>query len=68
MTILLTDDNGQIRAMTDDEKAAYEATVQGVANDIEAAEKEKQKMLEIRKQPLRKLGLSEDEINTVLGL
>ena len=54
--------------MTDDEKAAYEATVQGVANDIEAAEKEKQKMLEIRKQPLRKLGLSEDEINTVLGL
>lgn len=52
-----------------DEQAAEIAAVQAqMAVDKAAAEQAAIDALEARKAPLRRLGLNEDEINTVLGL
>lgn len=60
----LTQIGDEVREMTDDEVAAYEALQQEL-HDVQAAQVA---ALEARKEPLRRLGLTEDEINTVLGL
>ena len=54
--------------MSNDEQSAYEANSAAIAADIEALQNEMAQALEARKAPLRRLGLTEDEINTVLGL
>lgn len=54
----------QIRDATPEEAAAIEA--QHAA--AEQAEADRVAALEARKEPLRRLGLTEDEIDTVLGL
>jgi hypothetical protein len=63
-----TNDNGTDRDMTAAEQAAYEQTA---AQMLAAAEQEQAAAaaaLEARKAPLRRLGLTDEEIDTVLGL
>ena len=60
----IINDNGIDRPMTPDEMAAWEQ----IQSDRLAAEAEKAAQIEARKAPLRRLGLTEDEINTVLGV
>ena len=57
------DDNGIIRDMTAEELAAHEASTA----DLERIAAEQAVALEARKAPLRRLGLTEDEIDVVLG-
>lgn len=59
----IINDNGIDRPMTPDEIAAWEQ----IQQDRMAAEAEREAQLEARKAPLRKLGLTDDEINAVLG-
>jgi hypothetical protein len=61
-------DNGTDRDMTAAEQAAYEQTAAQMLAAAEQEEAEAAAALEARKAPLRRLGLTEDEINTVLGL
>ena len=61
-------DTGVDREMTVEEQAEHEARLQVLAADLAAAEQAAAEALEARKAPLRRLGLTEDEINTVLGL
>jgi len=67
MTYLIQVD-GVIREMTTSEAAAHEQFLANAAAADEAAAIEAAAALEARKAPLRRLGLTEDEINTVLGL
>ena len=50
------------RAEIDEEQAAIDQAERARIADEQAA------LLEARKAPLRRIGLTEDEINTVLGL
>lgn len=61
-------DNGIDREMTAEEVAAYEQTAAQLQTEAEAEAAQAIAALEARKAPLRRLGLTEDEINTVLGL
>jgi len=61
-------DNGTDRDMTAAEQAAYEQTAAQMLAAAEQEQAEAAAALEARKAPLRRLGLTEDEINTVLGL
>jgi hypothetical protein len=65
---MIVNDNGINREMTADEIAGYEQAAAQIAADRERAEAETTAALETRKAPLRRLGLTEDEINVVLGL
>lgn len=60
--------NGIDREMTADEIAEYEANAAKAVAEQAAAEQAAADALEARKAPLRRVGLTEDEINTVLGL
>ena len=60
--------DGMQREMTEAEKAEYEKAAAEITKDRERVTAEQQTALEARKAPLRKLGLSDEEINTVLGL
>ena len=53
-----------VRPMTDEELAVLEITIAQQAK----LEQDRANAFEARKEPLRRLGLTEDEINTVLGL
>lgn len=64
---MIVNDNGIDREMTAAEVAAYEQTVAELEADRVAREAAEVAALEARKAPLRRLGLTEDEINTVLG-
>lgn len=68
MNNLIINDNGTDRPMSADEQTVHEANSAAIAADIDALQKETAQTLEARKAPLRRLGLTEDEINTVLGL
>ena len=60
--------DGVDRIMTADEIAAHQIVL---ANSLDDRQNEMQQAaiaLDSRKEPLRRLGLTEDEINTVLGL
>lgn len=61
-------DNGIDREMTTAEISAYELTVAAFVDEQQKAQEAEAAALEARKAPLRKLGLSDEEINTVLGL
>jgi hypothetical protein len=61
-------DNGVDREMTADELATYQANAALIEADQQTAAQAEADALEARKAPLRRLGLTEDEINTVLGL
>lgn len=61
-------DNGIDRPMTEQEIADYQIMNAQIAADQAAATQAELDALEARKAPLRRLGLTEDEINTVLGL
>ena len=65
---MIVNDNGVDREMTDAEIAAYHQTAAELEADRVAREAAELAALEARKAPLRRLGLAEDEINTVLGL
>lgn len=65
---LRVNDNGIDRDMTPEEVAAYQEAAARMIAEQEIAEQEAAAALEARKEPLRRLGLSEEEINTVLGL
>lgn len=68
MSTYIISENGVERPMTEKEIAEYEAyNAQRIKDDAEA-EAAAVTALEARKAPLRRLGLTEDEINTVLGL
>lgn len=54
----------EVREMTESEFVEY----QKVQADFDAQAEAQFNALEARKAPLRRLGLTEDEINTVLGL
>lgn len=56
--------DGEVRDATDEEIAAYEQASAQMAQ----LEADRLAAIEARKEPLRKLGLTEHEINTVLGL
>lgn len=58
------DDNGIVRDMTAEELAAHEASTA----DLERIATEQAAALEARKEPLRRIGLTDEEIDTVLGL
>ena len=60
----IINDNGIDRPMTPEEIAAWKQ----IQSDRLAAETERAAQIEARKAPLRRLGLTEDEINIVLGL
>lgn len=64
----LISDNGVTRPMTEAEVAAWESAAADTIADQTARQTETAAALEARKEPLRRLGLTEDEINTVLGL
>ena len=64
---MIVNDNGIDREMTADEIAAYAQTVAQLKADQAARQEVEAAALEARKAPLRRLGLTEDEINTVLG-
>ena len=64
----IVNDNGVDREMTAEEAAAYEQTAAQMQTEAEAAAAEQAAALEARKEPLRRLGLTEDEIDVVLGL
>lgn len=53
----------EVRNATADEKAVYER----ISAELVQAEKDRQNALEARKAPLRRIGLTEDEITVVLG-
>ena len=53
-----------IRLANDEEIAAYEISIKS----IDQMEVDRLAALEARKAPLRRVGLTDDEINTVLGL
>lgn len=65
---LRVNDNGIDRDMTPEEAAAYEKAAARMIAEQELAEQEAAAALEARKEPLRRLGLTDDEINRVLGL
>lgn len=65
---LMTFDGTQHRPMTDVEAAQYQTDQIALAQAQAQQAAEQAAALEARKAPLRKLGLTEDEINTVLGL
>ena len=60
-------DNGVDRDMTAEEIATYEANMALIEADQKANAEAEAAALEARKAPLRRLGLTEDEIDTVLG-
>ena len=60
--------DGVQREMTDAEKAAYEKAAAEINADRERVAEEQAAALEARKAPLRRLGLTDDEINIVLGV
>lgn len=68
MSIYNINDNGVDRPMTADEKAVHEANIAAINAEIDANKAAQEVALEARKAPLRRIGLTEDEINTVLGL
>lgn len=61
-------DNGIDRDMTAEEEAAYWELDAAYQAEQERIAAEQAAAIEARKEPLRRLGLTEDEINTVLGL
>lgn len=61
-------DNGLDRPMTVEETKQYEATVAAYEADQAKLAEETAAAVEARKAPLRRIGLTDDEINTVLGL
>lgn len=63
-----THNNGVERSMTEQEITDYEAFSAQMEADQTAANQAAFDALEARKAPLRRLGLTEDEINIVLGL
>lgn len=60
--------NGIDREMTAAEQTEYEQTVAAAITDMEQTAAEDAVAFEARKAPLRRLGLTEDEIDVVLGL
>ena len=60
--------DGVQREMTDAEKAAYEKAAAEINADRERVAEEQAAALKARKAPLRRLGLTDDEINIVLGV
>lgn len=67
MTTYTINDNGNDRPMTADEATQYEQSLAEFEAAKAAADEQAAAALEARKAPLRRLGLTEDEINTVLG-
>jgi hypothetical protein len=61
---LLTQVGDEVRPMTEEEKTAHSLIVE----DIRQTEQLAAEQLESRKAPLRRLGLSGEEINLILGL
>ena len=60
--------DGVVRDMTATEAAAHEQFLANALAADEASARDAAAALEARKAPLRRLGLTEDEINTVLGI
>lgn len=65
---MIINENGVDRKMTDEEVAQHDETLAAIAAEKAEREQAAAEALEARKAPLRRLGLTEDEINTVLGL
>jgi hypothetical protein len=61
-------DNGVDRPMTAEEVAAYEERAATTNAEQAALEQQIADALEARKAPLRRLGLTDEEIDLVLGL
>ena len=61
-------DNGVDRDMTADELIAHNEKVAQLEIELEREKQQIAAALEARKAPLRRLGLTDDEIDTVLGL
>lgn len=57
-----------VREMTDEEYEQWVKDCDALTEQLAAIETQNAAQLEARKAPLRRLGLTEDEINTVLGL
>jgi hypothetical protein len=68
MSTLTINDNGVDRPMTPEELAEHERNIAQIQADETKNNADAAAALEARKAPLRRLGLTEDEINTVLGL
>lgn len=65
---LRVNDNGIDREMTEQEEAAYQVAAARMIAEQEKIKQEEAAALETRKEPFRRLGLTDEEIDKVLGL